>query len=85
MRQKNGIPSQEEILLNIDKKLSVITRLLALSLPNTINQDQKIVILSGMGLGPKEIAVILGTTSNTVSVELSKMKKSKKKGEKNGK
>jgi len=81
MKQKKNIPSQEEILLNIDKKLGAITRLLAMSLPNTINQDQKIMILSEMSLQPKDIAAILGTTSNTVSVELSKMKKSKK-GEK---
>ena len=85
MTQKKNIPSQEEILLNIDKKLGAITRLLAMSLPNSINQDQKIMILSEMGIQPKDIAIILGTTSNTVSVELTKMRKVlKKDGEKNG-
>jgi len=85
MTQKKNIPSQEEILLNIDKKLGVITRLLAMSLPNSINQDQKIMILSEMRLQPKDIAIILGTTSNTVSVQLTKMRKVlKKDSEKNG-
>jgi len=64
---------------NIIKRLDVIARLLALNLPASINQDQKIKILDEMDLGPKEIASILGTTPNTVSVELNKIKKTNKK------
>jgi len=63
----------------IIKRLDVIARLLALNLPASINQDQKIKILDEMDLEPKEIATILGTTRNTVSVELNKIKKTNKK------
>lgn len=52
-------------------RLDAIIRLMAISLPKEINQTKKIEILSGVGLTPKEIAEILGTTSNTVSVTLS--------------
>ena len=41
--------NQEELLDEISKKLDVICRLLAISLPETINQDQKIKILSDLG------------------------------------
>ncbi len=65
---------------DIIKRLDVIARLLALNLPKSINQDQKIKILHELDLSPKEIAAILGTTPNTVSVELNKIKKLNKKG-----
>ncbi len=79
VRTKNlPTKTQEELLIDVNKKLDVMTRLIALMLPKNINQDQKIKILSEMGLPPKEISIILGTTSNTVSVELNRMKKQSK-------
>ncbi len=53
----------------------MIARLLALSLPESINQDEKIKILDDVGVLPKEIAIILGTTSNVVSVTLNRIRK----------
>lgn len=38
-------------------------------------QRERIAFLSKAGLGPKVIAEILGTSTNTVSVSLSKMRK----------
>ena len=70
--------NQEELLSEISKKLDVISRLLALNLPKTINQNQKMKILSELGIQPKDIASIIGTTANTVRVALSKMKKGSK-------
>ena len=67
--------NQEDLLTEISKKLDVISRLLALSLPKAISQNQKMKILSELGLQPMAIANIIGTTANTVRVELSKMKK----------
>jgi hypothetical protein len=48
---------------------------MAIGLPKEISQTKKIEILSSVGLAPKEIAEILGTTSNTVSVTLSGIRK----------
>jgi len=64
-----------ELLEDTNKKLDVIARLIAISLPEKMNQDEKINILDETGLLPKEIAVILGTTSNVVSVTLNRIRK----------
>jgi len=61
----------EEIL----KKIDVLTRLLAISLVSEKKQQDQIIILSKIGIQPKEIAEMLGTTPNTVRVTLSKMRK----------
>ncbi len=62
----------------ISIKLDILIRLLAVGLCGEKNQTEKIKILSSAGLQPKEIADIIGTTSNTVSVALSNLKKQKK-------
>jgi transcriptional regulator len=46
-------------------------------LPKEVNQARKIEVLSNVGLTPTEIASILGTTPNTVSVTLYDLKKKK--------
>jgi DNA-binding NarL/FixJ family response regulator len=46
-----------------------------MALIKEITQARKIEILSSVGLAPKEIAEILGTTPNTVSVTLSGIRK----------
>jgi DNA-directed RNA polymerase specialized sigma24 family protein len=58
-------------------RLDALIRLVALTLPKDINQAKKIEILSGVGLSPAEIAGILGTTPNTVSVTLYDIRKKK--------
>lgn len=72
------MPNIDDSILNqIATKLDVLIRLLAC---NSISQEATIkenaVRLSQAGLTPKEIASILGTTSNTVSVALSTVRKS---------
>lgn len=67
---------QFNLLLN---RLDTIARLLALNLPKELTLTQKIEILSEMGLQPKDIGPILGTTPNSVSVLLNKIKKNKNK------
>ena len=74
----------------ISNKLDTLIRLIALLIIDGKPQNDQIRLLAQGGLYPKEIAEILGTTSNTVSVTLSQQKKdgiSKKKsvGSKQGK
>ncbi|MEE8200895.1 MAG: helix-turn-helix domain-containing protein [Candidatus Acidoferrales bacterium] len=57
------------------QKLDAIIRLLAASILQGRKQRDQLKVLSAAGLTPKEIANLLGTTPNTVSVELYKMRK----------
>ena len=66
----------------IVRKLDTLVRLVATAVCAERSQKEKIKILGGAGLTPKEIAELLGTTPNTVSVALSAMRKSKKKSAK---
>ena len=59
------------------QRLDAITKFLAMNLPKEINLTQKVEVLSDMGLQPKDIGPILGTTPNSVSVLLNKIKKGK--------
>jgi DNA-binding NarL/FixJ family response regulator len=63
-------------------KMDLIVRLLAINLVKDLNvQKDKIIALSSFGLGPSEIAKLLGTTPNTVNVALSAIRKKAKKEE----
>ncbi|MBL4619534.1 MAG: hypothetical protein JKX88_05480 [Marinicaulis sp.] len=67
-------------MAELNGKLDQIIRLLALSSINTNGSvKDNAVQLNKVGLAPKEIAALLGTTPNTVSVALSTAKRSKKK------
>lgn len=68
--------NNEEIILELKK----VNKLLALIATQGRTQTDKIILLSQIGLTPKEIADILGITSNFVSVTLHHSRKSKKKG-----
>jgi len=59
------------------KKFDTIIKLLTISSLKGETQLQKIKVLSGAGLPPKDIADLLGTSSNTVSVALNKIKNKK--------
>ena len=63
-------------------RLDVLARLLALNLPGKMSQQDKIKILADMNMQSKDIATILGTTRNTVSVALSQIKKKDKSSQK---
>jgi DNA-binding CsgD family transcriptional regulator len=61
---------------DLSKKLDTLIRLqAALAVSQYESQKEKIIFLNGAGLPPKDIADILGTTSNTVSVAISNYKK----------
>lgn len=57
---------------------SKLVNLLALLLVQERKQSEQILLLNRAGFRPSEAAVLLGTTANTVSVELSKQKRNKK-------
>lgn len=62
----------------IEEKLDVLIRLLAISMTADKSQSEQIVLLNKANFQPKEIANLLGTTPNAVSVSLSKMRRKQK-------
>ena len=58
-------------------ELRIIKKLLAHNLLTGDTQTKQISELDSIGLQPKEIADILGTTSNTVGVALNRMRRGK--------
>lgn len=71
----------ETIQKDILQELKIIKKLLAQNLLSGESQTKQISKLNSLGFQPKEIAEILGTTSNTVNVALNRLRKSKKKQE----
>jgi DNA-directed RNA polymerase specialized sigma24 family protein len=70
----------EKQFKEITSKMDLVVRLLALNIVKDLKvQKDKIIALSSFGFGPSEIAKLLGTTSNTVNVALSEMRKMAKK------
>jgi cell division protein ZapA (FtsZ GTPase activity inhibitor) len=66
----------EKQFKELNTKLDIITRLLALNMVKDMeNQKEKIAYLSAIGFGPVDIARLLNTTANTVSVRLNEIKK----------
>lgn len=74
----NTKTKNDEIL----EELRRITKILAKTATIDQTQKEQIKTLSEIGFQPKEIADLLGTTRNTVSVALSEMRKSKKSSKK---
>jgi CRP-like cAMP-binding protein len=70
--------------LNMVYELRVIRRLLALSLIEGKKNRESIAILASAGMDRHEIAELVGTTANTVSVEISTQKKLKSRGQHGG-
>ena len=60
------------------QELRRISKLLALTITQELKQKDKIKLLSGVGFQPKDIADLIGTTSHTVSVTLSEIRKKAK-------
>jgi len=56
-------------------KLDLLIQLLALNLVSEKKQQSQIMLLSKVGMQPKEIAKLLDTTPNTVRVTLSRIRK----------
>ena len=63
----------------LEEKMDTLIKLVACGLIADKSQREQIEILSRIGLPPKEIAGLIGTTSNTVSVILTGLRKTKKK------
>ena len=59
----------------VTSRLDKIIRLLTLIATQNLSQKDKIVILSRAGFGPKDIADLIDTTPNTVSVTLTSLRK----------
>ncbi|MEX2193018.1 MAG: hypothetical protein WD717_06535 [Nitrosarchaeum sp.] len=70
--------SDDTTLKEISNKLDVLIKLSAINLvKDTKTQREQIALLSDSGFQPKQIANILGTTNNVVSVTLTSIKKKK--------
>lgn len=60
----------------LNEKLDILIRIqAALAVKDMPTQKEKIVFLYGAGLGPTNIASLLGTTPTSVSVAMAKHKK----------
>lgn len=72
----------ESSLKEISIKLDTLIKLSALNLvKDGKTQKEQIVLLSGAGFQPKQIADILGTNNNVVSVTLASIKKKREEQE----
>lgn len=70
----------DNLLEEIDAKLDTLIRIQALlAVHDMSTQKDRIVFLNSAGVRPKDIASILDTTSNSVSVAIAKHKKSSSK------
>lgn len=63
----------------LEEKMDTLIKLVAFGLIADKSQREQIEMLSRIGFSPKEIAGLIGTTSNTVSVILTGLRKTKKK------
>jgi DNA-binding NarL/FixJ family response regulator len=64
----------------IAQQLGRIVRLLTILVTRDMTQKDQIVLLASAGFQPKEIADLIGTTPNTVSVTLSTIRRESAKG-----
>jgi hypothetical protein len=69
-----GNLNNQEILTELKK----MNKLLSIIATQGHSQSEKILVMSQVGLTPKEISEILGVTANLVSVTLHQKKKKKK-------
>ncbi len=59
----------------LEQKLDLIARLLAALVTRDLRQRDQIAVLNKVGLAPREIADLVGTSANTVRVELVHIRK----------
>jgi DNA-directed RNA polymerase specialized sigma24 family protein len=70
---------EQKLSMQLEKTNSYLKALLRVTLETSSrNTTEKVTMLSSVGMAPSEIAEVLGTTSNTVSVTLSKLRKKQK-------
>lgn len=72
---------EDELLENINRNLEVIIGLLLRSMTDSdgTNLRGRILMLNNMGMRPKNIARVLGKSTNHINVELSVARNPKKK------
>lgn len=68
----------DRLLTEIRDQLGRLTALVAVSATSKLPRRDQILLLSQAGFAPKEIAELTGTTANTVSVELYKLRQGRK-------
>jgi DNA-directed RNA polymerase specialized sigma24 family protein len=68
--------AEESAYAGMEKRLDIVVRLLAGLLTKGMTRKDAILTLSAAGLVPKEVAGVLGVTSNQVSVALYDAKQS---------
>jgi DNA-directed RNA polymerase specialized sigma24 family protein len=66
---------EDKQLKEISDKLDKLIRVMALSVLRGLTSSEKISLLHQAGFKPSEIADMIGTSSNVVSVRLSEMRK----------
>ena len=69
----------QDLITTLNSKLDVIIKLMVLLKVQDKSQSEQIWLLSAAGLQPKQIASIVGTTANTVRVNLFSLRKEKAK------
>ncbi len=69
----------EDIVKVLTAKLDSIIKLMVFGITSGKSQLEKVRLLSAAGFQPKEIAEVLGTTPNTVSVALYNLRKQRTK------
>jgi DNA-directed RNA polymerase specialized sigma24 family protein len=60
------------------EKLDQILRILVITVTRGLKQREQITLLDGAGFSPKAIAELVGTSSNTVRVELVGLRKARR-------
>jgi len=66
-----------EINLKLLEKIDLLVKLTTLNVVKDKDYKEQVKLLSSVGLKPKEIADLLGTTPNSVRVTLSRIRKGK--------
>jgi DNA-directed RNA polymerase specialized sigma24 family protein len=72
---KQGDFVEDKQFKEITERLDKLIRIVALSSTKGLTSTESISVLHQAGFAPKDIADILGTTSNVVNVRLSEMRK----------
>lgn len=78
MAKLNTVEERETAQTSLTLFESRLLRILGLMLVQERQQSEQIGLLGRAGFRPSEIAALLGTTPNTVSVELSNQRRAKK-------
>jgi CRP-like cAMP-binding protein len=71
---------EERLSMQLEKTNLLLKALIRINLEPKGTSSDKILALNSLGMTPSEIAELLGTTANTVSVTLHKARKQREQG-----